>query len=122
MRQPSRSWPTTAASFPDGRRALRRLPGIGRYTAGAIASIAFGGAEPILEANSRRVFARLVGHAEPVGGAGDEPLWQVAGGSRAGAAAGPLQSGVMDLGAISLHGQPAAVRSLPAGGVSASRG
>ncbi len=58
---------------------LRALPGVGRYTAHAIASIAFGVRVPIIEANSRRVIARLVGHDRPVGGAaGDEPLWQIA--------------------------------------------
>ena len=39
--------------------ALRKLPGIGRYTAGAIASMAFGLDEPTLDGNLRRVFARL---------------------------------------------------------------
>ena len=37
---------------------LRKLPGIGRYTAGAIASIAFGKDEPALDGNIRRVIAR----------------------------------------------------------------
>ncbi len=39
--------------------ALRRLPGIGPYTAGAIASIAFGLDEPVLDGNVVRVLARL---------------------------------------------------------------
>ena len=44
-----------------------------------LASIAFGVRVPIIEANSRRVIARLVGHDRPVGGAaGDEPLWRIA--------------------------------------------
>ncbi len=64
--------------FPRTAAELRELPGIGRYTAGAIASIAHGLAEPIIEANTRRVIARLVGHAKPVGGAGDAPLWEIA--------------------------------------------
>lgn len=64
--------------FPRTALELRQLPGVGRYTAGAIASIAHGVAEPIIEANTRRVIARLVGYAKPVGGAGDEPLWEVA--------------------------------------------
>ena len=38
---------------------LRELPGIGRYTAGAIASIAFGKREPIVDGNVARVFARV---------------------------------------------------------------
>ena len=40
---------------------LRRLPGVGRYTAGAIASIVHGRAEPIVDGNVSRVLARLHG-------------------------------------------------------------
>lgn len=40
---------------------LRQLPGIGRYTAGAIASIAFGQRAPIVDGNVARVFARVFG-------------------------------------------------------------
>ena len=39
--------------------ALRSLPGIGRYTAGALASIAFGLPEPAVDGNARRVLCRL---------------------------------------------------------------
>ena len=49
---------------PDDRAALLALPGIGRYTAGAILSIAFGQAEPILDGNVRRVLCRLYDVAE----------------------------------------------------------
>jgi A/G-specific adenine glycosylase len=45
--------------LPRNLTALRTLPGIGPYTAGAIASIAFGMDVPILDGNVRRVFARL---------------------------------------------------------------
>jgi A/G-specific adenine glycosylase len=45
--------------FPKTVEALLTLPGIGRYTAGAIASIAFGEAAPVLDGNVIRVFARL---------------------------------------------------------------
>ena len=40
-------------------KALEELPGVGRSTAGAIAAIAFGADAPILDANARRVVARL---------------------------------------------------------------
>ncbi|HEV2969184.1 MAG TPA: A/G-specific adenine glycosylase [Pirellulales bacterium] len=46
--------------FPDDPDAVRRLPGVGRYTAGAILSIAFDRPEPILEANTVRLFSRLL--------------------------------------------------------------
>lgn len=45
--------------FPSSAAELQKLPGIGRYTAGAIASIAFGQAAPVLDGNVMRVFARL---------------------------------------------------------------
>jgi A/G-specific adenine glycosylase len=86
--------------FPRTVEALRRLPGIGRYTAGAIASIAFDVRAPIVEANSRRVLARLVGHAAPVGGAaGDGPLWEVAERLVPAREPGLFNQALMDLGA-----------------------
>jgi A/G-specific adenine glycosylase len=45
--------------IPSTRAALLSLPGIGRYTAGAILSIAFGRPEPILDGNVRRVLYRV---------------------------------------------------------------
>ena len=45
--------------FPANAAALRTLPGVGRYTAGAVASIAFGAREPVLDGNVIRVFSRL---------------------------------------------------------------
>jgi A/G-specific adenine glycosylase len=86
--------------FPRTAAGLRELPGIGRYTAGAIASIAFGAREPIVEANSRRVIARLVGHAKPVGGAGDEPLWTIAAALLPRREPGLFNQALMDLGAM----------------------
>jgi len=44
---------------PQSREDLMRLPGVGRYTAGAIASIVFGRAEPIVDGNVGRVLARV---------------------------------------------------------------
>ncbi len=44
---------------------LRELPGVGPYTAGAVASMAFGEAEPAVDGNVRRVLARLFDLAEP---------------------------------------------------------
>jgi len=54
---------------------LRSLPGIGAYTAGAIASIAFGAPEPALDANIRRVSIRLLDFHEPPGSKTDAKLW-----------------------------------------------
>lgn len=46
--------------FPSEKSELMRLPGIGEYTAGAIASIAFGKAEPAVDGNVLRVISRLL--------------------------------------------------------------
>jgi A/G-specific adenine glycosylase len=51
--------------FPRTAEELRHLPGIGAYTAGAIAAIAFGERAPAVDTNVRRVIARLYGIAEP---------------------------------------------------------
>ena len=45
--------------FPDTAEALRQLPGVGEYTAGAIAAIAFDRREAAVDANAERVLARL---------------------------------------------------------------
>ena len=59
-----------AGRVPRDPRALESLPGIGRYTSGAIQSIAFRQPAPIVDGNARRVLARLMGlrRPEPVGG------------------------------------------------------
>jgi A/G-specific adenine glycosylase len=68
-----------AGEFPRELDTLQSLPGIGRYTAGAIASIAFDKRAPILEANTIRLFSRLIGYrGEAVSAAGQRTLWQVA--------------------------------------------
>ena len=88
--------------FPQDIHALQQLPGIGRYTAGAIASIAFDLPEPILEANSRRVLARLIHYDDPLtGGKSEQPLWDVAAAlvPRDGGA-GAFNQALMDLGSL----------------------
>ncbi len=66
--------------LPRDVKGLMTLPGVGRYTAGAIASIAFGKAEPVVDGNVSRVLARLfaleaaIDHPDT-----NEHLWQLAG-------------------------------------------
>ena len=48
-----------AGVFPDDLAALRRLPGVGRYTAGAVASIAFGADAVAVDTNIARVLSRV---------------------------------------------------------------
>lgn len=88
--------------------ALQRLPGIGRYTAGAIASIAFDRAAPIVDGNVARVLSRLLGLREPI----EDPrvktrLWQEAERLAQGEAPGDLNQALMELGArICIPGAP----------------
>jgi len=49
---------------PADREALLALPGVGDYTASAVASFAFGARHAVLDTNVRRVFARAVGGVE----------------------------------------------------------
>jgi A/G-specific adenine glycosylase len=53
--------------LPRDPKGLLSLPGIGRYTAGAIASIAFGLDEPALDGNIRRVLARIFNVSDRLG-------------------------------------------------------
>ena len=65
-----------AGRFPSEPDAIRALPGIGPYTAGAVASFAFGLAEPLVDGNVARVLARLDNDATPVDStAGSKRLW-----------------------------------------------
>jgi A/G-specific adenine glycosylase len=65
--------------FPDQFEAILALPGIGRYTAGAIASIAFNQPAPILDGNVIRVLCRLNGIGEdPRERKTNARLWELA--------------------------------------------
>ncbi|MBI5945750.1 MAG: A/G-specific adenine glycosylase [Chloroflexi bacterium] len=79
---------------------LRSLPGIGRYTVGAIASMAFGMDEPTLDGNLRRVFARLFDVDEFADSpAGEKILWELAAQNLPKGQAGDYNQALMDLGA-----------------------
>jgi A/G-specific adenine glycosylase len=86
--------------IPRDLAALRGLPGIGRYTAGAIASMAFGLDVPTLDANLRRVFARVFDVAQAAdASAGEEILWGLAEEHLPKGRAGDYNQALMDLGA-----------------------
>lgn len=88
-------------ALPDDVERLRELPGIGRYTAGAIASIAFDRPAPILDGNVERVLARFVGLREDVKAkASATRLWEMAEALASGPAPGDLNQALMELGAL----------------------
>ena len=87
--------------LPDDPKTLTGLPGIGRYTAGAIASIAFELCEPVLDGNVRRVLSRLFAvDAEELSVADERRLlWSLASDLVRGSEPGQLNQGLMELGA-----------------------
>ncbi len=94
--------------LPREARELRKLPGIGRYTAGAIASIAFSRDEPALDGNIRRVLARVFNVQEVAGSpAGENHLWELAAQNLPKGQAGAYNQALMDLGAtVCVPGNP----------------
>jgi len=87
--------------FPSGLAELRALPGIGRYTAGAIRSFGFDLPAPIVEANTLRLYCRLLGYAaDPRSRAGENLLWDFAERLQPRQRAGHLNQALMELGAI----------------------
>lgn len=66
-------------SMPNEVAGLLELPGIGQYTAGAISSIAFGRAEPVLDGNVARVLSRQLGlYVDVKDKKSSDLLWKVA--------------------------------------------
>ncbi len=74
---------------------LRTLPGVGRYTAGAIASIAFDERTPVLDGNVRRVLSRLAGWPTP----NQARLWSLAEALLPRKRCGDFNQALMELGA-----------------------
>lgn len=87
-------------ALPASAAALRALPGIGPYTAGAIASIAFAQPEPLVDGNVARVLARLYAiDIDIKSSAASSTLWRLAGELVPGDAPGDFNQGLMELGA-----------------------
>jgi A/G-specific adenine glycosylase len=90
-------------NFPERFDDVLALPGIGRYTAGAICSIAFSQPRPILDGNVIRVLTRVFGIAgDPRERTVNERLWSLAEQlvTRAAKYPGTLNQALMELGAI----------------------
>ena len=88
-------------TFPRDLEAIRALPGIGRYTAHAMATFALDRSVPIVEANIARLLARLIDLQLPIDtAAGRETLWSRARALLPRRAAAVYNSALMDLGAL----------------------
>lgn len=83
--------------IPASAEQLRRLPGVGRYIAGAVLSIAFGRPEPVVDGNVRRVVRRLLGMQET---APESFYWRQAEAWIPRRRAGDFNQAVMELGAV----------------------
>lgn len=68
----------SAGAFPSDYASIRALPGVGSYTAAAIASIAFGLPYAVVDGNVRRVLARLTAEPGDVGAAAGKRLEVIA--------------------------------------------
>ena len=85
--------------LPEAVDDLRALPGIGRYTAGAIASLAFGADVPAVDTNAARVLARVFGVRGWRRAAASRRLWRLAAALVPRGASADWNQALMDLGA-----------------------
>lgn len=81
--------------FPRTAEALRELPGIGRYTANAVASIAFSEPVAVVDGNVKRVLQRVTGRE-----LSEDQYWQTAGALLAADSPGDFNQAMMELGAV----------------------
>jgi A/G-specific adenine glycosylase len=90
-------------AIPREPEALRKLPGIGAYTAGAVASFAYERRAPLVDTNVARVLTRVFApHVNPRTHAGQKETWRIARAvlPRTGAATYVHNQALMELGAL----------------------
>lgn len=88
-------------TFPPQAKALQSLPGIGRYTANAIAVFAFNRSLPLVEANTSRVLARLLNLQDPIDSTpGRRRLWEASASLVPPTNPRDFQNAMMDLGSL----------------------
>ena len=99
--------------------ALRRLPGVGRYTAGAVASFAFERAEPAVDTNVARVLRRAFHPRAGWNAKGEKRLWETAAAilPRPGKSAWAFNQAIMELGALVCTARVARCDVCPVAGV-----
>lgn len=87
--------------FPETVDGLRHLPGVGRYTAGAVASISMGIRTPVVDGNVARVLARVFAIDDLVGDKRTiEKIWSLAGELVDAKRPGDFNQALMELGAL----------------------
>jgi A/G-specific adenine glycosylase len=89
-----------SGEVPDSMNEIMKLPGVGRYTAGAVLSIAFGQKVPVLDGNVKRVLSRLFLLKENGGNRKSENiLWETVQSLLPDTGAGDFNQAFMELGA-----------------------
>lgn len=107
---------------PENLKDLRALPGVGAYTAAAVASQAFNLDVPALDANAERVLARLLDLATPVKHSrGRKALQAAVRGMSGGSAPRELNQALMELGALVCRPRSPRCRECPVRGFCRSR-
>lgn len=87
--------------IPPDIEAIQSLPGVGRYTAGAVASFAFDLKAPIVEANTQRLYARLAAiEGDLARPASQRRLWTIAEALLPREQPGRFNQALMDLGSL----------------------
>jgi A/G-specific adenine glycosylase len=86
-------WPRSAAE-------LEEVPGIGRYTAGAVASIAFGERAPLVDGNVRRVWARIFSMDDARSVEAQKVLWGLSAQAVLHGTPSEVNQALMELGAL----------------------
>jgi len=90
-----------AGRFPRAISEMQKLPGVGKYTAHAVATFAFNQPVPIVEANSARVLARLFNLRTPIDSSlGQQTLWNRAASLVPKSEPAIYNSALLDLGAL----------------------
>jgi A/G-specific adenine glycosylase len=105
--------------LPRAPEELRQLPGIGRYTAGAVASLAFGARVPAVDTNAARVLARVFALRTRTARA--RRVWTIAAGLVAPGRPEDLNQALMDLGATVCIARRPRCRACPVRRICASR-
>jgi len=107
--------------LPDNHESLRTLPGIGRYTANALLSFAFGRSVPVVDVNVRRVLSRILWKMNSIGSLQDEEaVWRAAESLLPPGNAYEWNQALMDLGATVCTGRAPRCNKCPAVSVCAS--
>jgi A/G-specific adenine glycosylase len=108
--------------FPAEAGELKKLPGVGDYTAGAIASLAFGKREPLVDGNVARVLSRVEGIEAPIRSPGAvKQLWETARRLLPEARPGRFNEALMELGATVCTPRDPRCESCPLGRLCVAR-